>query len=438
MNIEWHLSHHPKRFALAMAVAAILLGNSARTQQLQWTQQSVLQPYSSTNVPARLFMKGNVLFHGYAHGLRRSWNNGQTWDYLDNNVPGTANDQLRVWAVDNAYLYVVSEDIPGKYQRSPDLGATWEDTEFYFNNDDPGGIFNYILAMDSVLYAIRQDDPVDSGGVWRSTDHGMTWEARNNFMYSDANVDVISAMDNYLFASTNNRLYRSQNQGLSWAGLNNAWQDPWPITHLGHFGTRLFAAGSAPFGMRYSDDLGATFAQCSMDGIPAGTGTAEFHQLGGNAYVIWGNTEKHLYASTNSGADWVSIDDPNWAQVYTGWSNGDTMFVLADQINPAMTRCVFMTVVPNIGVQEQFATEPAWTVHLDPTGQALVFNDLEQATSPYYVRVTDALGRVLAQGPLGPGQRFPLGHLQSKGMVVISLITTHETTRSIALSLVGY
>lgn len=84
------------------------------------------------------------------------------------------------------------------------LFAQWEQL-----NGPPGGKIRSILYDGDMVYACCR------GGVLVSTDQGNTWELRNNGL-SSCDTKSLIHLDDYIFLSTDENVFRSHDQSLSW------------------------------------------------------------------------------------------------------------------------------------------------------------------------------------------------------------------------------
>lgn len=107
----------------------------------------------------------------------------------------------------------------GALVRSTDVGNTW--TPVYLT--DPGSIqppifgFQIDVLDNKTVYVATN---VESGGVWRSSDNGVTWAKANSGLPSTGgpvlDLKQIGGAPPLLFGRVGNTLYRSSDQGASW------------------------------------------------------------------------------------------------------------------------------------------------------------------------------------------------------------------------------
>src|SRR5215831_1164593 len=77
-----------------------------------------------------------------------------------------------------------------------------------------GMIVNAFFQSGNKLFA-----GTTSQGVFKSTDHGVTWSAANNGI-ENTTVFSFTADGSFLYAGTNTGVFRSSNNGKSWTPAN--------------------------------------------------------------------------------------------------------------------------------------------------------------------------------------------------------------------------
>ncbi|MBB4960827.1 cellulose binding domain-containing protein [Micromonospora polyrhachis] len=102
----------------------------------------------------------------------------------------------------------------GAILRSADKGATWQATELPFKvgGNMPGRGQGERLAIDPNRNSILYYGAEGGNGLWRSTDHGVTW----------AKVASFPNPGNYVQDPGDSSGYLSQNQGVTWVGFDRS------------------------------------------------------------------------------------------------------------------------------------------------------------------------------------------------------------------------
>ena len=177
---------------------------------------------------------------------------------------------------------------------------------------------------------------VDSGGVYRSTDAGMTWtKVGPGGMNRTVSVLVDPTNPLKVYAGTNREVFRSIDGGLTWtaspvlspiAATNQLVVDP-------QVSTTLYAATSNA--LFKSSDSGATWSQF-------GSGLSGRQVLGLAADPTASPTT--LYAATNSGVFKSTDAGASWSQLATGLP---TTTYVSVAVNPANPLHVVVSANPN-------------------------------------------------------------------------------------------
>ncbi len=167
------------------------------------------------------------------------------WQTLDGGISWTdASNGLPPYSY--VYTFASADSIflaglgTGIYRFEP-ASAGW-----YRMNALPHYYVNAIAFDRNVIYA----NSTDSGGIFRSSDSGVTWTNINGWLPSYAPVTALVANENCVFASTfcnagecGAGIYASKDEGLSWISANLGLRDS-NVTSLVQFGHYLFAATS--------------------------------------------------------------------------------------------------------------------------------------------------------------------------------------------------
>jgi formylglycine-generating enzyme required for sulfatase activity/photosystem II stability/assembly factor-like uncharacterized protein len=180
----------------------------------------------------------------------------------------------------------------------------------WVQTNGPGGGYIWALAVcDGNVFAA-------AGGVYRSTDNGITWTEMN----SDLGVYCLAAVGSNLFAGTDGGVYLSTDDGVSWTvkGLTSSSH----IYSLAVIGTTLFAGS---FGHVYrSTDNGATWTG-GQNGLPYN----DILELAANESSLFAGLSGHgIFRSTDQGESWAQLSNgiPTDQSVFSLAFNGGYIF----------------------------------------------------------------------------------------------------------------
>jgi photosystem II stability/assembly factor-like uncharacterized protein len=167
-------------------------------------------------------------------------------------------------------------------------------------------------------------------GVYRSTDHGASWNAANGGL-SDLNIRSLAVIPGVVLAGTNSGgIFRSTNQGMDWQAANQGLPMADPKLVLDHpFLSRYMTWGPA-------EDLAIEgISAAGWDAaLPKSAATAPVLALTAapaNPTIVYAGTAGNgVYRSANSGASWspaglggkqvlaIAVDRSNPDVVYAG------------------------------------------------------------------------------------------------------------------------
>jgi photosystem II stability/assembly factor-like uncharacterized protein len=157
----------------------------------------------------------------------------------------------------------------GGVWKSIDNGATWQELSFGLVRLGISSIVIHPTNPDIMYVATGDRDAGDTPGygVWRSTDGGNTWAARNTGM---GNITVNELMmdptnPNRLIAAGNNRIYRTTDGGANWVSSASLGTNPKDIAFHPTNPNIIYAASTAFY---KSTDGGATFTSITS-GVPS-------------------------------------------------------------------------------------------------------------------------------------------------------------------------
>jgi|APSaa5957512622_1039677.scaffolds.fasta_scaffold00844_5 photosystem II stability/assembly factor-like uncharacterized protein len=157
--------------------------------------------------------KRSIMFCASAQGLFRSTDKGDTWV---NVTKGTAAGAAYVSPNVDRDGLVYMMDWMGRIHMSTNGGESFAQTDLGLEGEYVNNIsFSPDYAADKAIYATTFGK-----GVLKSTDHGRNWNffgLRGKFLYTGLSFSANYAMDRTIFAPTINGIYRTTDDGKSWA-----------------------------------------------------------------------------------------------------------------------------------------------------------------------------------------------------------------------------
>jgi len=145
------------------------------------------------------------------------------------------------------------------------------------------------------------------GGVFRSTDHGMTWDRWVSGLDQAETVFSFAVNGNDLFAGTNRGVYLSTDHGANWTPANIG-QDSLLVLSIFVKDSNIFA-GTMGGGMYRSSDYGTNWAPVSSDMIPDSAWVWSIALMDNTMFAgTWGGVDG-VYRSTDNGTTWVVVNN---------------------------------------------------------------------------------------------------------------------------------
>jgi len=153
------------------------------------------------------------------------------------------------------------------------------------------------------------------GGVFRSTDNGLTWNLKTNGfpgpVFDDGTVAIAVADDGDIFASCfTNGVYRSTNNGESW--INTNFPNAFIVTVAIDQNKRIFAGAGGGSGVFLSTNNGLNWTQ-KNSGLPIPAQISAFCILAsGELYAgIGSGNNAGIYRSTDNAENWLPTNLTN-------------------------------------------------------------------------------------------------------------------------------
>ncbi len=134
-------------------------------------------------------------------------------------------------------------------------------------------------------------------GVFKSTDHGVTWTAANNGI-EQLSIFSLTSDASYLFAGTNEGTFRSSDDGATWLPANTGMEGQfvWSFFQNGGY---LFA-GTISFGLFKSNDHGTSWTDANGGAL----GSSSIYAMTFSSPNLIVLADNNIFYSNNNGDSW--------------------------------------------------------------------------------------------------------------------------------------
>ena len=169
-------------------------------------------------------------------GIYRSSDSGQDWELDNNGLPSMWTLGTYSFAAYDSILFAGST-IEYIYRTTND-GATWDTVRL---NPD--------IYVDDVIQSLTVIGHVvlaaTSGGLYRSTDLGLTWNQLDTALfYYRHDPRSLTTVNGYVVVGMKNTILRSRDSGLTWQSFAQGWPSGTDATYLTAFDGYFFAGSN--------------------------------------------------------------------------------------------------------------------------------------------------------------------------------------------------
>jgi len=187
--------------------------------------------------------------------------------------------------------------------RSTDHGMTWD--RWVSGLDQAETVFSFAINGNDLFAGTNR-------GVYLSTDHWANWTPKNVGQDNLLVLNILIRDTIILTGTEGGGLYRSTDYGTMWAPVSSEMiPDTTWVWALAHMDNTLFAGTWWPGGVYRSTDNGTTWTEANT-GLHAGGGW----NWDVNALAVFG---QNLYAGTHGGIFVTEDGGDNWASTDLGW-----------------------------------------------------------------------------------------------------------------------
>jgi photosystem II stability/assembly factor-like uncharacterized protein len=231
--------------------------------------------------------------------------------------------------------------------------ATWTLVDDFLSNMSISSICQDPTNSNTMYFATGESyfnaDAVGGDGVFKSTDHGVSWTQLSSTTIAsfDYCTRILCDASGNVYVSTRSGVFRSTNGGTSWttitpSGLATSRISDMELSSTGrlHISSGIFSTCEYRFTSSPSTVTSATWTS-PTSGYPTSAIRIELGCKGNTLYALPSDGTYQvptLYKSTDGGATWAATT----GQPTAGWASGQAWYALAVDIDPTNTNNVIV------------------------------------------------------------------------------------------------
>ncbi|RPI66912.1 MAG: hypothetical protein EHM47_15755, partial [Ignavibacteriales bacterium] len=250
---------------------------------------------------------GSDLFAAVSgNGIYKSTNNGTNWNSVNT---GLTTDEINFITSDGANLYAA---FSGKAEifYSSDNGNNWQLSDLIGSSSafetvlslyaSPDAIYAGVIFQGSVFSSI-------SGGVYKSTDGGVSWELHSAGLTNAYVLSIFQTASNLLAGTQKGGIFKSQDNGVSWSPSSNGLLCA-EVRHISFQNNGAdFFAGVYGGGFYTSNDSGKTWTADNNEiGFSAFPTVTQFLIKGSFWFIA--TDGDGIFRSSDNGATWTAVN----------------------------------------------------------------------------------------------------------------------------------
>ena len=254
-----------------------------------------------------------------------------------------------IWAIalDNSAApdYTIKE-----FTKSTDGGETWTPGTINLGANTSGlGITSISAISDQIACISAAPDVSDFGGVWKTTDGGLTWTKQTTALFNNP-IDSYTSFVHFWDASngvtggdTENgtfEIYTTSNGGNNWNRVIGANIPSSLVGEMGYVGVtsvvgNIFWFGTSAGRIFKSIDKGLswTVTQTPSTDFNLGLDRFTFSDANNGLFMDHNNTTT-LYKTTDGGNNWTSITTPGFYKTNIAYIPGTSTVIAGAAANP--------------------------------------------------------------------------------------------------------
>jgi photosystem II stability/assembly factor-like uncharacterized protein len=227
----------------------------------------------------------NAIMSVYGDYIYYSTNSGDNWTKSNSTLANWSSVAISCGGFSDSSIIAIASVYGGYIYRSTDGGTNWAQNNSLLAN------WTSVSISSTGQYGLACIYNTNGGGIYYNINllTSTTWTASNAPTTLPWNCVCQSESGQYAFAvakSSNNRIYRSTNYGLTWTQSNSAitsWYNV-AISSSGQYGLATLEASG---GLYFSNDYGYNWSECTIPSWFLSGGGGSSYNVSSNSQLLW-------------------------------------------------------------------------------------------------------------------------------------------------------
>ncbi len=270
------------------------------------TWQNLTANLPDTNIIAIESFGADLFVAVSGHGVYKSTNNGVSWDSAKT---GITSDEINFLSSDGTNLYAA---FSGKAEvfYSTNSGLNWNKADLIGGNTAFESVLSLSAASSGIYAGVILQGSIFStisGGVYKSTDGGVTWAPNNEGLTNSYVRSILSAGTTLLAGTQKGGIFKSSDGGINWEPSNTGIRKA-DVRHIAFSNNGAdFFAGVYGGGFFTSNDSGKTWTpNNNAIGFSAFPTVTQFLIKGSFWFIA--TDGDGIFRSSDNGVTWTAVN----------------------------------------------------------------------------------------------------------------------------------
>ncbi|MEW6468942.1 MAG: T9SS type A sorting domain-containing protein [Bacteroidota bacterium] len=272
----------------------------------------------------------STIYAGDNMGFQISTNSGSTWNYVSG-VTSTGRTSIAVTPINGTVVYVWTEG--GNFYYSGNSGTSFTVRTNPSGSCTPYGHYDMVLEVSpvnaNVLFAggLEVAKSTNGGTSWATVSDWSSWPASNYVHADQKNILFLPGSNNMVFAVNDGGIFKSTDQGVTWTDLSNGIDIKQYYRHSSSYqNPNIIFAGSQDNGTDKITGINTATQVMGADGEEC---LVDFT----NDQIVFVSTQGgYFYRSINGGGTFTSVSPTgcDWTSPLTMDPNNNNIIYLGD------------------------------------------------------------------------------------------------------------